>query len=72
MRCTTQPGDIDPAYGHDWVLVSFDAYAHIAEPGIKLLWACPCGEFRWTSYTEWESRQQPNVGVDWHPQSQST
>ena len=52
--CSWQTGD-----GHDWVLVLRQDYTMLTgeyNTG-KLLWACPCGEFKWTSYTEWEKRK---------------
>lgn len=48
MKCT------DLGAGHDWELVPTK---HLVgwkpeEGNVRLLWACPCGEFRWTSYAE--------------------
>lgn len=50
MKCLAHITD-NPE-GHDWVLV-----VHELEGGHKLLWACPCSEFKWTSYAEWEGRE---------------
>ena len=53
-----------------WVLVSV-AYVsgeHVIPAAFnnevpdRLLWACPCGEFRWTSYAEWADRELADLG----------
>ena len=50
--------------GHDWVL-AFPPEALSVSDGkpkaLSLLWACPCGEFRWTNYAEWEKAQEPTI-----------
>ena len=54
---------------HDWVLVPKE-FAQV-KPGTRaegLLWACPCGEFRWTSYAEWEARQGTEPQAVRHPE----
>lgn len=48
----------------EWVLASVSTEdGAVSVPGVlwasgpvspRLLWACPCGEFQWTSYAEWE------------------
>lgn len=45
--------------GHDWVLVSRGSAEEVVHADSGLLWACPCGEFRWTSYAKWEARPKP-------------
>ena len=46
--------------GHDWVLVPAAGHQDIVSLGTsrQLLWACPCGEFKWTSYAEWEKSRE--------------
>ena len=39
---------------HDWVLVPRPPSAYMDDAPENLLWACPCGEFKWTSYADWE------------------
>lgn len=50
MKCSKLSG------GHDWALVPQPEVAWHMQ-SVKLLWACPCGEFRWTGYAEWELAQ---------------
>ena len=54
MKCTGEHDDWREG-GHDWVLVAWH-HGLLAQSGAggELLWACPCGEFRWTSYADWE------------------
>lgn len=52
--------------GHDWVLVSGRGGVALevmvgGKEQLRLLWACPCGEFKWTSYAEWEETNTPEV-----------
>lgn len=57
MKCTAgKETPLGVVGDHDWVLVP---PAHVNPKGSVegLLWACPCSEFKWTSYTEWEKRQ---------------
>ena len=64
MKCTD---DLDRSVngvliGHDWVLVDFmlvEQSAHLE----RVLWACPCGEFKWTGYAEWEEGQSLERGL---------
>ena len=41
----------------DWVLVANRSADITVDNDKGLLWACPCGEFKWTSYAEWEKKQ---------------
>lgn len=53
MKCVANVGK---ARGHDWELLQEDRQYPLGT-GNQLLWACPCGQFQWTSYAEWEKRQ---------------
>lgn len=44
---------------HSWVLVPQELRIGTIDQLQKFLWACPCGEFKWTSYAEWETRPKP-------------
>ena len=70
MKCVNTPA------GHDWVLVPQDDTDYFAQGGAgiehKLLWACPCGEFKWTSYAEWEKGQEMEVMTSNPNQGEST
>ena len=57
MKCTMDQHDFVGEAGHDWVLVP---PTHVNPKGSVegLLWACPCSEFKLTSYSEWEKRQR--------------
>ncbi len=59
MRCTAgKETPLGITGGHDWVLVRRGELAETLGPAkAKLLWACPCSEFKWTSYAEWEARE---------------
>ncbi|KKL88505.1 hypothetical protein LCGC14_1924030 [marine sediment metagenome] len=67
MRCAdlaTAAGDT----GHDWVLVPQEYADSVSAEGgqrhwTHILWACPCGEFRWTSYVEREGCETPKWSV---------
>ena len=70
MKCTfTNVFGVD---GHDWVLVhtEMDMRRDYARRPTDLLWACPCGEFKWTSYAEWErGREIPPQGAYQSPEA---
>ena len=59
-------------HSHDWVLVSADPRVEVTdmernmmrEHGRELLWACPCGEFKWTSYADWEQGEHGRFAGD--------
>ena len=53
MKCLAHITD-NPE-GHDWVLVANRSADITVDNDKGLLWACPCGEFKWTSYAEWEA-----------------
>ena len=62
--------DFGHVHEHDWVLVRQigGGTTFVSRGGkngrvpVAFLWACPCGEFKWTSYAEWESgRDADNV-----------
>ena len=62
MKCTAENDDWRA--GHDWVLVANRSADITVDNDKGLLWACPCGEFKWTSYAEWErSREKSEAGV---------
>ena len=42
---------------YDLVLVASCSADITVDNDKGLLWACPCGEFKWTSYAEWEKKQ---------------
>ena len=53
--------DFGHVHEHDWTLV--EAWATGIRSGRmndpeQLLWACPCGEFKWTSYADWEKGEK--------------
>ncbi len=66
MKCTYDPYNPDGPGDHDWMLVPQE-YADIvsAEGGQRhwthILWACPCSDFKWTNYAEWDGRQKVRV-----------
>ena len=47
----------------DWVLVANRSADITVDNDKGLLWACPCGEFKWTSYAEWEKGQSLARGL---------
>ncbi len=59
MKCTFGKEKTESIFGsHDWVLVPQEYADSVSAEGGKrhwthVLWACPCGEFRWTSYADW-------------------
>lgn len=58
MRCTAdRETPLGVTGDHDWVLVSRRSAEAVVDGGHDLLWGCPCGEFRWTSYADWEGRR---------------
>ena len=65
MRCTIDTFDTNSisGYSHDWVLVSNPRDFDEVEIN-KLLWACPCGEFKWTSYAEWDAAKRDKELAD--------
>ncbi|MCH7577396.1 MAG: hypothetical protein IH822_06335 [Chloroflexi bacterium] len=74
MKCTFGVDADAGLTGHDWVLVANRSADITVDNDKGLLWACPCGEFRWTSYAEWEpSDPQPMVAMTNNPnQGEST
>ena len=65
MKCTMDQHDFVGEAGHDWVLVAPRAWTPESGSVVdKLLWACPCDEFKWTSYAEWAERQTVTVVDD--------
>ena len=63
MKCVANVGK---ARGHDWALVSASPHIEhtsvernmVRDSALEALWACPCGEFKWTSYAEREQMLQ--------------
>lgn len=43
------------------------ATAVLLDTSESVLWACPCGEFKWTSYAEWENRIASKITMDNSP-----
>lgn len=67
MKCTAENDDWRK--GHDWVLVSGRGGVVLevvvgGKEQLKLLWACPCGEFKWTSYADWEQGEHGRFAGD--------
>ena len=61
--------------GHDWVLVPDPQPFYTVMESNKLLWACPCSEFKWTSYAEWEKGREnskDNIVPDSSPDTRGT
>ena len=56
MKCNAENDDWRA--GHDWVLVANRSADITVDNDKGLLWACPCGEFKWTSYAEWEKGRE--------------
>ncbi len=55
MKCTNGALSIgERPDGHDWVLVPNPQPSYTVMESNKLLWACPCDAFKWTSYAEWD------------------
>ena len=62
MKCTMDQHDFVGEAGHDWTLVPAEVFLENPLTATEgLLWACPCGEFKWTSYAEWEKAQGGGV-----------
>lgn len=51
----------------DWVLVE---HIPAAAGSYRILWACPCGEFKWTSYAEWKAAKESVPETEPMPASQ--
>ncbi len=51
-------------HGHHWVLVPRENLKDWRTPQGKLLWACPCGEFKWTNCAEWEKAKAAGMEQD--------
>lgn len=64
MKCTANKATALGVTGdHDWVLVQEPLLPwEVAARAGKLLWACPCEAFKWTSYAEWAQRQGSKFG----------
>ena len=60
--CKMDASDFGHVHSHAWVLVDFmlvEQSAHLE----RVLWACPCGEFKWTSFAEWERGQNSKIAM---------